>query len=201
MTRKLLATAVLVALVVGAFIAGKATKGSKDASATTTTSTPGGITQPTARVTTTSTTAPSAPRCSGAKIQTTIPSSAGAAGTVEATVKGVNNGSTTCSLIGYPGVQLQASVGGGGMPTTVDHQGSFSNPAAKGSPTTVTVAPGAAFSFQIVYSNVPVGSATSCPSSNGLQVAWPGAKAVASLPYVATVCGGGMLHVSRVYAG
>lgn len=199
MTRKLLATAVLVALVAGAFIAGKATEGSK---ATTSTSSAAAKTSTTkaAAASSTTTTAAGPPRCQGAKIQTTIPSSAGAAGTVEATVKGVNLGSVTCSLAGYPGIQLQGSVGGAPMATTVDHQGSFSNPKAAGSPTVVTLAPGASASFQLTYSNVPVGNQTSCPSSSGLGVSWPGARAWASLPYAATVCGGGVVHVSHVYA-
>lgn len=201
MIRKLLATAVLVALVAGAFIAGKATQGSKAASSSTSSTTPGRVTKPTTAASTTSTTEAGPARCAGAKIQTTIPSSAGAAGTIEATIRGVNLGSTTCSMRGYPKVQLQASVGGAGMATTVVQGGSFSKAAAAGSPTIVTVAPGASFEFQMTYSNVPVGTATSCPSSSGLGITWPSAGATASLPYTATVCGGGVVHVSRVFAG
>ena len=61
--------------------------------------------------------------------------------------------------------------------------------------------PGSSFEFQMTYSDVPVGTATSCPSSSGLGITWPGAGATANLPYTATVCGGGVVHVSRVFAG
>lgn len=200
MTRKLLATAVLVALVAGAFVAGRATEQTTASSPSTSEASPGGVTQPTGAVTTTTAKLDGVPRCDGAKIKTTIPSSAGAAGTVEATVRGVNLGSAPCGIVGYPGLQLQASVGGTVLPTTVQRGGSFSKPAAAGNPTAITVPPGGAFEFQLSYSNVPVGSETSCPSSGGLGVAWPGARATANLPYAATVCGNGALRVSRVYA-
>jgi len=200
--RKAWVTLALGALVVGAFFAGRVAPGSKSAEATTS-SIP--LDSPTSTTSvlksTTSSSKPAQPGCAGAQIATTIPLSSGAGGSVEGTVEGKNLSSLTCTMAGYPSLQLQVSPGGAAIATTIVHGGSFSMAQANGKPGKVSVAPGKSFRFQFQYSNVPMGNAQTCPSSTGLLVTWPGANASASMPYSATVCGGGLIRVSHLYAG
>ncbi|MCX6512598.1 MAG: DUF4232 domain-containing protein [Actinobacteria bacterium] len=199
--RKAWVTLALGGLVVGAFFAGRIAPGSNSA-VSTSSSVPKSSSSSTTGALTSSTTStkPGLPTCLGAQISTTIPLSSGAAGSVEGTVDGKNLSSLTCTMSGYPSLQLQASPGGSEISTTIARGGTFSATSANGKPVKITVAPGKSFRFQFQYSNVPMGSA-SCPSSSGLLVTWPGANASASLPYSATVCGGGLIRVSHIYAG
>jgi len=126
-----------------------------------------------------------------------IAGSSGAAGTIETTVGLRNTSATACTLGGYPGLLL-LDAAGAALPTTVVRKGSYSFTAM--SPTTVSLSPGASVYFNIGYSDVPVGSETSCPSSAKLEITPP--NAFDHLVVVATLspCGGGSMTVSPVFS-
>jgi len=126
----------------------------------------------------------------------------GAAGTIEMTVTMVNNGPGSCTMKGYPGMQLLDG-SGHNLSTTVIRGGgaAFLNPAAGQPPTLVTVAPGRQGSYSLSYEDVPVGTETSCPTSVKAQVTPPNDTAYAVIAFQADPCGGGTIHVSPVYPG
>ena len=53
--------------------------------------------------------------------------------------------------------------------------------------------------FSLSYSDVPVGTETSCPTSISAQITPPGNYQSATLPLQMDPCGGGTVHVSPVY--
>ncbi len=109
-----------------------------------------------------------------------------------------NTSTVTCVLGGYPGLQLLGT-GGTALPTSVVRKGSYSFTAQR--PTTVSLAPGQATSFEIGYSDVPVGGETSCPTSSALEVTPPGAYDHLTLPATLAPCAHGTLVVSPVLPG
>lgn len=125
----------------------------------------------------------------------------GAAGTIYQTVSLTNTSSATCTLDGYPGMQL-LDAQGSSIPTNVVRGGSPSFPtaAANQPPATVTLAPQQAAVFSLDYEDVPVGDETSCPTSTKAQITPPNDTASAVVTLQITACGGGTVHVSPVYA-
>jgi hypothetical protein len=67
-------------------------------------------------------------------------------------------------------------------------------------PTTVTLAPGQTAYFNIGYSDVPVGSETSCPTSGSMLVTPPNAFDHLTVSATLAPCGGGSLTVSPVFS-
>jgi hypothetical protein len=119
---------------------------------------------------TTTTTAPAGPPiCRASTLQLSSLGSQGAAGHGLMGFALKNTGSTTCSSVGYPGIQfldksgspLQVNV----MRTTRDYFGSAPKVA-------LTVAPGATISFRVGVTHVPAGNAT-CATAYALQVIPP----------------------------
>jgi len=121
----------------------------------------------------------------------------GAAGTIETTIVLHNVSSATCVLGGYPGL-LMLGTGGTPLPTTVVRKGKYSFTSQ--SPVTVTLVPGQTASFNIGYSDVPVGGETSCPSSVELEVTPPGAYDHLTIAATLAPCAHGTLVVSPVLA-
>jgi hypothetical protein len=66
-------------------------------------------------------------------------------------------------------------------------------------PTTVTLSPGGSAYFNIGYSDVPVGSETSCPTSASLEVTPPNSFDHLTFSAALAPCGGGTLVVSPVF--
>jgi hypothetical protein len=145
----------------------------------------------------TSTTAAGPARCATSALSGSVVGSSGAAGTIETTVALKSTASDPCVLGGYPGLQLLAA-GGASLPTTVVRKGNYSFTAM--APTTVTVAGGQSVYFNIGYSDVPVGSETSCPTSASLEVTPPNATDQLVLAATLAPCGGGSMTVSPVFA-
>lgn len=143
-----------------------------------------------------STTAAGLSACTAAGLSGAIVGSTGAAGTEEITVSLRNTGTAPCTLGGYPGLLLLAA-SGASLPTTVVRKGAYSFTAM--APTTVTVAPGTAVYFNIGYSDVPVGSETSCPTSASLEITPPNDVDHLEVPATLSACGGGTLTVSPVF--
>jgi hypothetical protein len=97
-----------------------------------------------------------------------------------------------------------ALLSGSGAPLTVTMVNglsvSVSGP-ANAAPSPVSVAPSSTAQFAYQYSDVPVGSETSCPTSEEATVTMPGATAASSTFALAIgPCGNGTVRVSPVYA-
>ena len=101
-----------------------------------------------------------------------------------------------CVLGGYPGLLLQTA-SGSALPTTVVRRGSYSFTAMV--PTTVTLTHGESAYFNIGYSDVPVGTETTCPTSASMQVTPPNAPDHLVVTAALAPCGGGTTVVSPVF--
>jgi hypothetical protein len=151
----------------------------------------------------TSTTAPSTtttafgpPQCATTSLSAGISGSSGAAGTIETTIGLKSTAAKPCVMNGYPGLGLLAS-DGSSLPSNVVRKGSYSFTAM--APTTVTLTPGESAYFNIGYSDVPVGSETSCPTSASLEVTPPNSFVHLTFSAALAPCGGGTLAVSPVF--
>jgi hypothetical protein len=164
--------------------------------ATSTTSAP--TTTTTAASTTTSTAATSA--CS--RITGSPGQGQGAAGTITGLVTVTNTGTSACTVNGYPTVALYS---GSGAPLTVTMVNGLtvtvSGP-ANAAPSSFSLAPSATAQFAYQYTDVPVGSETSCPTSESASVTMPGSSTASPTFQLAIgPCGNGTIKVSPVYAG
>jgi hypothetical protein len=118
----------------------------------------------------------------------------GAAGTITGLVTVTNAGTAACTVNGYPTVALFS---GSGAPLPVTMVNGL----------TVTVssaanAPSATAQFAYQYSDVPVGSETSCPTSESASVSMPGSSTASPTFQLAIgPCGSGTIKVSPVYTG
>jgi hypothetical protein len=150
----------------------------------------------------TSTTASGPALCQPSQLQFSIGSSNGAAGTIESGLTLKNISTTTCQLDGYPGMQL-FDANGNALPTNVVRGGGPQlMPAIANSPPTVVVlGPQQQAGFSLSYSDVPVGSQTSCPTSAKARVTPPNDTAFAEVALKIGPCGGGTIHVSPIYPG
>jgi hypothetical protein len=124
----------------------------------------------------------------------------GAAGTITGTVTVTNTGSSPCTANGYPTLALAS---GSGAPLTVTMVSGLSvdvSAAANAPPAAVTLAPSGTAQFAYQFSDVPVGSETSCPSSESASVTMPGATTTSS-SFALSIdpCGNGTIHVSPIY--
>jgi hypothetical protein len=175
------------ALVLGGCSSGKQAAPSTSAPSTTTTSS--------LATTTTPTTTTTVPGCTGANYTVKLLGTEGAAGTNEVTLGLGNTASATCTLFGYPGVQL---LGPGTDIATDEVEGgaeSFTDFAR----TNVSVGPGATAYFNIGYSDVTTGTESSCPTATALQVIPPNTTTRLTVSGRFTVCNAGTVDVSPVF--
>jgi hypothetical protein len=117
--------------------------------------------------------------------------SQGAAGTIYGAWVFTNVSKTTCTLKGYPSLDLYGKVGRP-IPTTVQDD-------LLPGPRLVTLAPGDAATFHTSYSDVP-SSRRACPVSSVMQVTSPGAQESLFIPATLQPCRG-LVHVSGIRAG
>jgi hypothetical protein len=126
----------------------------------------------------------------------------GAAGTITGLVTITNAGATACTVNGYPTMALFS---GSGAPLTVTIVNGLTvtvSSAANAPPSSVSVAPNSSAQFAYQYSDVPVGSETSCPTSESASVTMPGSTTSSpSFQLAIGPCGNGTIKVSPVYAG
>jgi hypothetical protein len=126
----------------------------------------------------------------------------GAAGTITGSITVTNTGPTPCTANGYPTVGLFS---GSGAPLTVTMVNGLTvtvSPPANAPPALVTIAPSSTAQFTYQFSDVPVGSETSCPASEMARVTMPGGSAQSpSFALAISPCGNGTIKVSPVYAG
>jgi hypothetical protein len=149
---------------------------------------------PIASTGTTASTTTTPPRCTVSQLRVRQTSSNGAAGSIGLTFAFTNVSSTTCSLFGYPGMQMLAA-SGGPLPTTVVRKPSVVVPSVP--ERTVVLAPHAIASFYAGYSDV---SADSCPQASRLEVTPPNAYDHLVIPTTIAPCRG-TINVSPVFAG
>lgn len=149
----------------------------------------------TSAASTTTTTAGLA-RCATTALIGSVAGSGGAAGTIETTIGLKSTATGSCSLGGFPGLQL-LDASGTNLPTNVVRTGNYSFTAM--APTTVTLVPGQTAYFNIGYSDVPVGTETSCPTSTSLLVTPPNATDSLRMTAMLAPCGGGTMVVSPVF--
>ncbi|MBO0836780.1 MAG: DUF4232 domain-containing protein [Actinobacteria bacterium] len=116
-----------------------------------------------------------------------------------------NTSSTSCRVAGYPGILL-LNENGRALPTTVVRAVNGSYLIGKAVPHRVALPPGASASFDLEYSDVPVGAQASEPPARACQTA---TKTMVRLPNAAghsvvaatmAPCGGRVL-VSPVVPG
>ena len=126
----------------------------------------------------------------------------GAAGTITGMITVTNTGTASCTANGYPTVALFSGSGAPLTVTMVDGLSVTISSAANAPPSTVTVAPSSSAQFAYQYSDVPVGSETSCPTSESASVTMPGSTTASSTFQLAIgPCSSGTIRVSPVYAG
>jgi hypothetical protein len=182
----------------GACSSGSSSSSSPATSAPATTATSAPATS-TTRATSPATTAPGGPtQCPTPKLTASVYGSSGAAGTIETTIALTSSATASCTLGGYPGLQMLDS-SGAALPTTVVRKGSY--PFTAMPPTVVTVAPGQAVYFNMGYSDVPSGSETSCPTSATLAVTPPNSYTSTPVSAQLAPCDNGSITVSPVFAG
>jgi len=189
----------LASVCLGGLVLAACSSGSPTAATTTTTSTTTAApstTSTTAAHATTTTAATGTPGCTSANLTASVYGSSGAAGTIETTIALKNNLSTSCTFGGYPGLGMTGS-NGASLTTTVVRKGNYSFTAM--APTTVTLTPGQSAYFNMGYSDVPTGSATSCPAAANLVITPPNSYTSLTIPAQLTPCNNGTITVSPVF--
>ena len=124
----------------------------------------------------------------------------GAAGTITGMITVTNVGTSPCTVDGYPAMALFS---GSGTPLTVTLVNGLSvsvSTPANAPPSSFAVAPSSTAQFAYQFSDVPVGSETSCPTSESASVTMPGATTASPAFQLAIgPCGDGTIRVSPVY--
>ena len=142
------------------------------------------------------TTMPGATRCPTPDLVGSVAGSSGAAGTIEITSALRSTAAGTCTLAGYPGLQLLGP-GGSPLPTTVIRKGAYNFTSVP--PVTLHLSTGQSAEFNIGYSDVTVGTETSCPTSTALEVTPPNAVDHLTVAASLAPCGRGTLVVSPLF--
>ncbi len=134
-------------------------------------------------------------RCRSAGLTVGLVGTDAGAGNVVATLRLTNTTAQTCTLFGYPGLQLLDGQGNP-LPThAVWGGGWFSNDPPPG---TVALAPGASAQFRLHWSQIEVGGETTCPTSERVEITPPNAFNSIVLPLHIRACGGGRIDVGAV---
>jgi hypothetical protein len=139
------------------------------------------------------------PPCPTSQLTVSLGASQGTAGSVIETIDFTNNGSSNCTLYGYPGVSLQ-----GGTPAA--QIGAAAARDTNSVASLVTLAPGAVANAALqvtVAGNYPTSTCNPAPATS-LLIYPPGQTVPASVSYSSTGCsatGVTLLHVSAVQPG
>jgi hypothetical protein len=139
------------------------------------------------------------PPCPTSQLTVSLGPSQGTAGSVIETIDFTNNGSSNCTLYGYPGVSLQ-----GGSP--VAQIGAAAARTTTTAASLITLIPGAVANAQLqvtVAGNYPASTCNPVPATS-LLVYPPGQTVAASVAYTTTGCSAtsvALLHVSAVQSG
>ena len=136
------------------------------------------------------------PNCQPNQLTLTMLTVGAAAGHLGQMGKFTNASNTKCTLYGFPGAQM-LDAQHNPLPTKALWQTSaymYSNQQKQ----LVTLAPGASAYFAVTWSDVTVGSETSCPTSAYLSVTPPNDFSVLTVADQITACDGGSLILSPV---
>ena len=136
-----------------------------------------------------------APTCTASQLKGKLLDSQGAAGTILFSVTLENRGDV-CSLKGFPALRIMAAHRL--LPTLVVHGGLA---VLNSTPKRVRLKHLGRASVLISYSDVPVGSESSCPVGKALRLRPPGASGRLTVRVSTNACGRGTLHESPVLAG
>jgi hypothetical protein len=109
-----------------------------------------------------------------------------------------NTSLRTCDLYGFPGMQMYDAAN---QPLPTKVVWGDAHAAQQPGPSEVVLAPGAVASFLLHWEVIPVGSETSCPTSDHVALTPPDAFTSITVPLQLNACGGGELDVSAVRAG
>ncbi len=173
----------------------------KHATTTTHKAAPTTTSSTTTSTTASTTTTTSAPSTACNHITAAAGQSQGAAGTITGVITITNTGPSTCTADGYPKIALYS---GSSAPITVTVLNGLSvtlSPPANAAPSPVAVPPSSSAQFAYQYSDVPVGTETSCLTSQTAAVTMPGATTSSPLfPLAISPCNNGTIKVSPVYA-
>jgi hypothetical protein len=134
--------------------------------------------------------------CGGAQLAGQVLDSTGAAGSSVESITLGNTSSTTCTMEGFPNLQLEDS-GGAQLPTNVEHGGGIAN--FQQPVTTVSLAPGGVATLLVSHPNVPTGDET-CPKAAALLIQPPGSSGVVRVSMDIAPCGG-RLNESPILPG
>jgi len=137
-------------------------------------------------------------RCRSANLALTMGSQSAAAGSASAVFVLTNEGSSSCSLYGYPGMQM-LDASGQPIPTIVVRGGG--DAATRAKPSSVVLQPQAQASFVAYWGEVPVGAETSCPASAKLEVTAPDDYHYLVIAATLAPCSSGTINVSPVQSG
>lgn len=149
---------------------------------------------------TSSTTASGPPGCQVSQLSIVPQQGSGAAGQIELAMTMTNVSSNTCTLYGYPGLQM-LDASGQPLPTNVVRGGTtFGTPVANQPPAEVVLTSQHTAAFTLHYEDVPVGNETSCPTSSKVEVTPPNDVDHAVVDLAITPCNAGTIHVSPVYS-
>lgn len=138
------------------------------------------------------------PACQPNQLTLTIQTSQGAAGHIAQQDMFTNKSNTKCTLYGYPGAVMLDSQQKP-LATKANWQTtgfSYSNQQKQ----LVTLNPGGVAYFIVEWSDVPVGSETSCPTAAYLSVTPPNDFSVITAADSINACNGGTLGISPVEA-
>jgi hypothetical protein len=134
-------------------------------------------------------------RCHTSQLRVVSSRTTGAAGTVELSFRLLNTSLQRCTIYGFVGMQM-VDAAGRNIPTRVVRNGGFLSTQPR--PNFFTLAPGDAGTFQVQYSDVPVGS-ESCVQVSRLVVTPPDETATLSVAAsFGPICRGGELDVTPV---
>jgi hypothetical protein len=136
--------------------------------------------------------------CTASQLKASPGSENGAAGTIVFAVIIRNTSHNSCSVRGYPALQM-IGTHGRRLRTRVHHGGGLSfldRPVRR-----ITLAPGGAATVLVAYGDVPVGKEKLCPTGKKLLVTPPGAGSALSVAVLTQACGGGYLQESPLLAG
>ncbi len=201
MKRALISLAIFFAFVVAVTVSRHHTT-----STTTTTTTASVSTTTTTTPVTTTTASANGSTCQGADFAGVFGLSQGAAGTIYTSVTLTKSTPGSCTLKGWPVLGLKSQAGAVLAERTVEVPSSsdtvnFLNPKANHAPTTLTLTQGSTTTFSLAFSDVPTGSATSCPTAAVVSVGTGvgSTSASISLTYPIEPCNGGTLIASPFY--
>jgi hypothetical protein len=135
--------------------------------------------------------------CTARDLEVSVVSSEGAAGTILDTLQLTNTSNVACTVQGFVTVHMFDA--GGIDVTTKDVPGGgiLNRPP---DPDPIALAPGESSPFGIAWSDVPVGSETSCPAAAMLGVTPPGDFTELPVALDLAPCGGGTIDVGGLRA-